>query len=96
MKKLKLYFRQFLCRLRGGHIYTGNYLETTRNERDMTYIFRNRCLRCGKEFEIEVPMENLLGPTIEPMHIHLNEEQINEMDYLSRRRSNMCHFNSIS
>lgn len=60
MKQLKRFLKWLRCKLH-GHTYSGNYLTTTRNERDMTYIFRNRCLRCGKEYEVEVPIENLLS-----------------------------------
>lgn len=60
MKIFKHFFQWLRCKLLGGCVYSDKNLMTTRNERDMTYIFRNRCLRCGKEYEIEVPMENII------------------------------------
>lgn len=60
MKQLKRFFQWLQCKLRGGHVYSDKNLMTTRNERDMTYIFKNRCLRCGKEHKVELPMENII------------------------------------
>lgn len=61
MRKLGRFLRTFWCRLRGGHIFSDYRLQSTIRYKDMTYEFRNKCLRCGHIWKTVLTREELLS-----------------------------------
>lgn len=60
MAELKRWLKKLWCFLTGGHIYADINLQCCRDEANMMLRYRNRCCKCGKADEWEIPMENIL------------------------------------
>lgn len=74
MDELKKWFKKFWCWLSGGHIYADVNLQSHYDECNMMYTLKNRCCRCGKAVELEVPAEHLL-PKKSSMYVFVEDEK---------------------
>ena len=54
MRLLKQLWRRLVCLLT-GHAIRETFLAY--NVRDMQYVVRGRCYKCGKSFQCEIPQE---------------------------------------
>lgn len=56
---------RFFCWLTGGHIYHDATLMVTRNPLSRKTVFKNHCLKCGKEYKFEIDFDPILAREIE-------------------------------
>ena len=74
MAKIKRWFMRLWCLLRGGCVYHDTNLQIQRDEINMVYKFQNRCIRCGKVSEWELPYECLFpSPKINPLYVYVED-----------------------
>ena len=59
MAKLKYWFNLLWCRIVGCQFAHIN-LQSNLDERTRMCTFRNRCLRCGREYKCTIPFIDLL------------------------------------
>ena len=51
--------KQFLCGIFTGHVLFDKNLEIRYDEKEKQYVFRNVCLRCGKEIVCKIPRKSM-------------------------------------
>lgn len=68
--------KNMICKIVGGHKYSNTNIQTHYDEISHNYRFRNRCLRCGKYKEWEVPLENLIPQiAINPFYVDAKDDE---------------------
>jgi hypothetical protein len=66
MAKMKQWLKRLWCLIVGCSLVDGN-LQSKYEERTQMVTFRNRCIRCGKEYTCEIPFQDLLD--FEPIRL---------------------------
>jgi len=70
------WWKKFWCWITGGHAYLAMNLQSHYDEMNMVYRFRNRCTKCGKVDEWEVPAENILPKRKRnPLYVPVEEDR---------------------
>lgn len=49
------------CFITGGHKYDSINLIVTEDLHRNLFVFRNRCVKCGKEYAVEIPRVNMFS-----------------------------------
>jgi hypothetical protein len=76
MYKLKQWLKRLLCFITGGHTYADINLQSCCDEANMMVRYRNRCCKCGKAEEWEIPMENILPKRVRPStYVYVPDEE---------------------
>lgn len=57
--------KRFICWLTGGHIYHDLTLEVKRDPYSRKTVFKNRCLKCGKEYKFECNLDPIIARELE-------------------------------
>lgn len=57
--------KPFFCKLTGGHIYHDLTLEVKRDPYSRKTVFKNRCLKCGKEYKFECNLDPIIDREIQ-------------------------------
>ena len=77
MAKIKQRFKELCCFLRGGCVYHDWNLEYTYDVREVRYILRNKCVRCGRAVELKMPGWWLrLPPVQNTLYVNVDGERI--------------------
>ena len=68
------WWKKLWCWITGGHSYADMNLQCFRDEENMVFKYRNRCCKCGKADEWEIPMENILHRKARPsLYVYIEE-----------------------
>lgn len=60
MKVTKQQLRQMVCVMSGGHRYADTDLLVAVDTQKKVCEYSNKCVRCGKEYHVEVPLQYVL------------------------------------
>lgn len=60
MKITKQQLRQMACVIGGGHKYADQELLVAIDIQKKVCEYSNKCVRCGKEYHVEVPLQHVL------------------------------------
>jgi hypothetical protein len=60
MKITKQQLRQMACVISGGHRYADTDLLLAVDTKKKVCEYSNRCVKCGKEYHVEVPLQYVL------------------------------------